>query len=796
MVSSDESTSRDHSSREREIVNDELQSQKSKGDPPRKRSKVSRACDSCRRKKIRCNGEYSASLEQVTKVCDSCGKSNEPCTFSRIPLKRGPSKGYNKDSDEKPEFKSRYLSTCDIYGKPQLLSFSQNTHASKNSISGSNSPPIVLPPLINVQQPPKNSQMAQGIAPKSNPSSPRSSITGILNPDNEQSQSSHLPLSVYQKSQPQPIQGPFWKVPYEMPTGSTSNSGSYSSTRRYSLDSTTSNSTVGSLSSRLPSIKPSISVTTTENNSVDSDIDDFYSASSSRRQSSQSLSPKNSIASLGSLQGRMNKNLSIQSSPLSSNSQMSPMYTFPPYQAPRLFLGTHVLHSKVLIENNLRIYYAKIHTNFPILPFSEQYINQIVQSVLNEESNRIIIEIFDAALLGLINYKNLNLNDAILCFIKMFSMYPFNDSSKIDESNLILFFSSLVIANYSILLNGSFYSLGISMTLSIFNDFKILESFFDLTQQGLKVSDSDNTRLLFPRLYYLMSIIDNSCSLTFGIQRFTNNPLMSVMFRHLDYILPFDPNNPGNIDLLRGTVLNDLVSIRDLSVMNGRPSQFRITATNWTNIEARSAISSYFINLVATKFELVDCIIELSDILCKLSSARFNDQDDFWELWNDSQLKLLRLVRKLATSITNFSNYLGNGSTSVEFVSPFMNLSFSQLYRLIKLCKLTIDSLFKYGDKKNLEILNRCIKINNDLSTAFNVLNINLEKSGLGTVAVNFIKNRIDSFNFNFESSYNEPLKNSSLLINSSDENSFVLWKSEFLINIVPFARKESLNGW
>ena len=60
------------------------------GIPPRKRSKVSRACDECRRKKIKCDAQSDAS----DRACSSCARSNTTCLFSRVPQKRGPSKGF------------------------------------------------------------------------------------------------------------------------------------------------------------------------------------------------------------------------------------------------------------------------------------------------------------------------------------------------------------------------------------------------------------------------------------------------------------------------------------------------------------------------------------------------------------------------------------------------------------------------------------------------------------------------------------------------------------------------------
>jgi hypothetical protein len=56
---------------------------------PRKRSKVSRACDECRRKKIRCDATGEPGDEQ----CSSCKRVQARCQFSRVPMKRGPSKG-------------------------------------------------------------------------------------------------------------------------------------------------------------------------------------------------------------------------------------------------------------------------------------------------------------------------------------------------------------------------------------------------------------------------------------------------------------------------------------------------------------------------------------------------------------------------------------------------------------------------------------------------------------------------------------------------------------------------------
>ena len=61
--------------------------------PTIKRTKVSRACDECRRKKIRCDALDIAEGEQ----CSPCKRAALDCQYSRQPMKRGPSKGYIKE---------------------------------------------------------------------------------------------------------------------------------------------------------------------------------------------------------------------------------------------------------------------------------------------------------------------------------------------------------------------------------------------------------------------------------------------------------------------------------------------------------------------------------------------------------------------------------------------------------------------------------------------------------------------------------------------------------------------------
>lgn len=73
----------------------------------RKRSKVSRACDECRRKKVRHESGSSSGAPLTpaqircdastdggaVETCSNCKRISQTCQFSRVPMKRGPSKG-------------------------------------------------------------------------------------------------------------------------------------------------------------------------------------------------------------------------------------------------------------------------------------------------------------------------------------------------------------------------------------------------------------------------------------------------------------------------------------------------------------------------------------------------------------------------------------------------------------------------------------------------------------------------------------------------------------------------------
>ncbi|KAH6617058.1 hypothetical protein F5144DRAFT_596152 [Chaetomium tenue] len=110
--------------------------------PPRKRSKVSRACDECRRKKIKCDSQSEANEAP----CSNCRRSNAQCLFSRVPQKRGPSKGYIKELADRINTIEGRLSTnvegperrpsSESFVSPGLVDDSRKRPFSSISVSG------------------------------------------------------------------------------------------------------------------------------------------------------------------------------------------------------------------------------------------------------------------------------------------------------------------------------------------------------------------------------------------------------------------------------------------------------------------------------------------------------------------------------------------------------------------------------------------------------------------------------------------------------------------------------------
>ena len=828
-------------------------------DHPRKRSKISRACDCCRRKKVRCNAEYSANLMKVTKICTNCIKNNESCTFSRTPLKRGPSKGYIKDSeDDQASLIHSVASDTPLHPSPPSNS-SSNSNLLTYSNNNSSTTIVANTPISSVNNPAQPSQslpfpkMSKLVSsPFSNPSpnnpsstGPNSSIPQIILPPivgypskihpqvqklNDSSPSSPQPAYEVSKNTSPPLSGPFWKVPYEMPHANGENPNGFNRRRSSSIDSISSASTNGS---RFPSLKPSISI----NSDVMSDSDDdFYSVRSHNRTNSMtnsrqtSTSPRNSVSSLSSLNGRMFKNLYIGGSgaPVQQYYQPGPQQlgSAPPQmpqqhqpqfsQGPIQFVPPPYKAPIASLESNLQVYYEHFHPTFPILPFNPK--------LLNVEDEK-LGGLFNQSLHNLINFKHLNLNDHISVLQHIISLYPFNNSGiPLNDSTLIIFLSSFTLVNYAIILNGDMYCLGISTLQSILNQIKVLENFVDFvnetekTKMNVSQLDYDNIQLYLPKLYYCIVILDNLYSISFGTQKvLPMNELIIFLTSNLKYLIPSEirENNESmvyssNIGIFNlSTIFTKIISCRNQFLIDHTKCLQQSNDTyNYVNEINQSQLSQsntsqgrqgqiyefhkYFIQLIHEKLDLCKYIYEINE-----SQKNFNqgDIDDVYEIAMDNNVKFIRLIKKFTNTIMNFANFIGN-STSKEtnLINPLLNISIGQLFKMIKLNKLIIDNLILFikqtEGSQHEELLKRCVKINNDLSISFNLLNLNLINLQLGTISVNMIKNKIASYAINFTIPETGPTKENSV---KSNLNS---WNFEFAKTILPFIERENIDGW
>lgn len=833
-----------------------------KKDIPRKRSKVSRACDSCRRKKIKCDAEYSPSLLKVTKMCNNCLKTGDVCTFSRVPLKRGPSKGYIRDLVDRmddpygPEYPQGHHTSVFKLNRPRSKSVDAPGPTYSNpgnptitpplpvlqalmkpvlhrlafSLQSGTTLPIILPPLLGAQPLTQPVKLSVSV-PKTGPLSPSGNIGSALQNGVANSIGNGMTNNMTKLPAPERetrIQGPLWKVPYEMPQLASlglavlsPNNGSRSNSRRSSVDSVSSILTAG-LRLRLPSLKLLILVNL-ELLALDLD-DDYYSVRS--RAYSASLSPRNSVSSvLLSLNGRMNTQLVLnphQPTPATGHYMFPQMVMLNPSQ-PRTVPELGVPLNP--IDVNLRIYYEKFHPNFPILPLGDQLILRLVSILQKEPGPTLqIVYLFNAALNNLVYYPFVPL-DALINLLRQFmSMYPFNlHGLAAKDDLLVLLFSALVLINYTILINGDVYSLGISMAASVFNDFKIMENYAEFCKSGPATLDADDIQLFLPRLYFCLATIDNCHSLSFG-----NLPQMPGAFEMLSLTAPklFPPQLTSTLfrcNIQAANVLNDLVKLRSHVIFQTATSRYN-PAWSVQPVSPTASptlnFASFFVNLIKDKYELYDF---LSETLANL--RRVSSEDELYEIFYDYQFKSSRLIKKLSQSLLNFANYISTiysqmkSSTPVRYdlVNPFFNMSYGQSFKLIKACKLLIDSLIDHvGDN---EIITRAVKINNDLSIAFNLLTSNLnnnlnaltntrnvlgnaktsgistppetcEASGLGSTCISLIYNKLDLYKLNFSNVPTSPE------ISGKRNKNLEPWKQGFMNTITSFVSREDIDGW
>ncbi|AOA60338.1 Glucose transport transcription factor [Komagataella phaffii CBS 7435] len=731
----------------------------------RKRSKVSRACDECRRKKIKCDATFLANSNTLLKPCTNCYKYNCSCSFTRVPLKRGPSKGFARDGS----------------------GYERRRSSSVHSVSSSQSVTSPVPSHASLPIPPANPV-----------SLPRLNVPGdgLLSP------------------KAVPPTNLFWKVPYELP--------SFSDRR----------SSVASADSfRRPSIYQS-----------DSE-DDFYSATGSQRNSisqaprQRNLSPALSVSSTSSLNNRI-KSLNMVASTL---------------------------------ESNIHNYYSQgFNSSLPILPLDERILSTLLSNVSNGSSSASwdairspILELFDKSILMLLrSYESqFNFNDLLDHVTEMQSIYPRIRSHLLsDELLKLIFLMSGVLTDYALILTGQPYSTGLSITVSVFNDWKTYENVqrvLVINRAGSLDLDYDSLPFLFARCYLSLATLDLIYSLSFSsprlISSFANLPILDivqkcgitkdakldetplpVLDQFLNCFLPGDTYPTALNTLKTGLVLLDFtnnrsttlrfpfINIHDDNHMTGLShllSNVSDFMSQFTEVHSDSKDSQLlFLRCIWAFWEIGSVLSELIDhFISSSANSQVGDKDA--SFFYEHQLKVTTL---LGTFSNIASAFLTSSTTAASHpppsISPFHIISMVESFKMVQFLNKLIASFISLNEKlekRELEDeLSKCKEELNNLNERFQAV------SSVQTLPVVhvlfrdlvFSSNRLDTQRDRASSvvsattttstaTTTATTKKSSFgnLLHSDEENilpTVIDWCKEQKHSAEMFLNKNDLNGW
>lgn len=869
---------------------------------PRKRSKISRACDACRRKKVRCDGEFSTSDSRVLKPCTNCEKNHSECAFLRVPMKRGPLKGYIRDLEERleharprkqssgsngtagaafmlPASESSTLSDTDAAKAGGLGSpagpqngrvksspggFAPEAAAPRFGAGASASPvgplpfmhhsrhnsslppPIVphlapLPPMGGLPAPPTGQP-----GPHSGPTGPivlpplaafgafgaygahgaLPSMAGV--PPLARPAGSPAPQPPFGTAQPAPsmgnksppIQGPFWKVPYEMPGVSD---------RRSSVDSISlATSAVSDGSLRL--LRSRLPVRTASGDTALSDSDDEYYLVNSFSRSSQSVSPRASVSLLSSLNGRLS-GVKVQLHPPHDGQYPPPP---PPPQGQAFFasqpkvptfqfgalpyqpkhspgwggLGFPLAHSShsslsshpglleqlqrgwdeqrelkergrerererereqlqwqgrtqptpalALLREGLDAYYRHFHATLALLP-SQPHLEQLLATLPATATP--FVELLSVALHNLVHFRRTALGDYVRALTELVALYPFDLRS---EALVVVFFLALMLTNYAVVMRGEFHLVGLSVVSGMLSDLRVLEGAAAAPSLGLHLLDL--LVVFLPRVYVAAVLLQAVHALGFATQR-SVSPLERGLLAQPDLALWAASPCLGAVPLLV-----ELLALRDAPLRELRRHVVQRLDAAAQRGGAAAALG------VWAFLELTRCKLAVLDYLDEIALDTSLDS----EALHDHHLKLCRIVKGLASAIAQVAATV----QGVPVASPLTGLAVCQLYKLIKLSKMITDCVTRTTN--DCDLLTRCVKIHNDLLGSYSLLNASLcsPLPVLGPVALVMCRSRLEQFQLDF-----------SAPVAKATARGVQAWRAEHAL-VTQFVDREAIEGW
>ncbi|KAG0679232.1 E3 ubiquitin-protein ligase arih2, partial [Pichia californica] len=494
--------------------------------PPRKRSKVSRACDECRRKKIRCNAVFDMNLNSIVTICTSCERNDYSCTFTRIPLKRGPNKGYTKKSlSSSTSLNADLKKNISSPKTPQSPSFNNSTgiispnqndspYSEKNSRSNSTNKSslhflpnqqqqVILPPLNSIPFNDNIDNITQINANNQN-----------INEHNNNNNNSNNNSNTTTNDNNNQI---FWKVPTDMPSIPPSinlrgRNGSIDSTHSSIKNSDSEEEFLANNPSRLSTSAFQVPFSLNSRStrlSFTSDKDPRSSVSSSIVSSESVIQsvPGTNITS-SQQQQQQQQQSSQKFSPLNQTNQMSNISQFKQLNNSNLTIPEYKEAVPLLLDH----YYSTLYLQYPLLPNLE-IIKISINSIIDNSDFYSIIELFYVALqsIGVITdltiqkqtISNINNNqttssnneklqnqssDSIIsikfsditrCFEIFTSMYLSKSLIYQSVPGKIILTSTLLLLNYAIVISGYKYSLGFGIAFSYFKDWLIFKEGYE-----------------------------------------------------------------------------------------------------------------------------------------------------------------------------------------------------------------------------------------------------------------------------------------------------------------------------
>ncbi|TID30026.1 hypothetical protein CANINC_001395 [Pichia inconspicua] len=609
--------------------------------PPRKRSKVSRACDECRRKKVKCDAMLDPSSDTIIKKCTNCEKNKDSCLFTRVPLKRGPNKGFNKKQSSTTNSSSS-VQMKRILSKNQQL----KPTATPTIQDGDNDQ---LKHYIAFPQTLPNSQMNLHL---------QQNQQIILPPLN----STKFPINPATSNQP----GMFWKVPSEMPNlssnigGNRRRKGSIGSTNSFDSNSSF-NSSKRSNSYRSPS-RPNI-----EN----SDSEEEFMNNMPHRYSNPSFMVPFPIPNQSPRQSFANESINIRndqrpsiSSILSSNSSISILPTSNSFKPPMPVQATSFIPNKTysldLIFNMLDNYYILLYPQYPLIPDIE-IIKTALQSIIETNDAAIVIAIFVLSLEsfilpnkigdGSLSIDTENIKNAFELALKAYS-----SKSTIQNTiqSKIILSTAFSLLNYAIILSHFDYSIGFGIAFSFHKDWLIFKDGYD-NPCFMNLIQS----VVLDSLYTLYYGVPRSTTVCFAIDSgFINSFLKECNFRgnvevewlSIGFNLVVLNNNLQNLDSLDklATIEVSGTEIKFMSIIKlyydlfiyCRKMNIQQVIDDYKNTNSLETVNSYL------KKHMINIELEISKISKKIINL-IDEQIDDLEVTKPHVLVSLVLIKSM-----------------------------------------------------------------------------------------------------------------------------------------------------